>query len=249
MIKSSAIAFVFLVLVLVGSGVLAQGRGDDARAMQADDAANPAFLWVKRGEDLWHVRPGPDAKACADCHGAAEASMRGVSARYPRYEENLRRPLALDQKIDQCRTERQNQPRLTPENDDAIALAAYVGLQSRGMPATANSDGPSAAYFEGGRRLYETRMGQLNLSCAQCHDRLVGERLGGSIIPPARVAGYPIYRLDWQGMGSFARRLRGCMIGIRAEPFLPDSSERVMLEFYLAAREKDIVIETPAVRP
>ncbi|MBM3557068.1 MAG: sulfur oxidation c-type cytochrome SoxA, partial [Alphaproteobacteria bacterium] len=29
------------------------GRGADARAMQADDAANPAFLWVKRGAALW----------------------------------------------------------------------------------------------------------------------------------------------------------------------------------------------------
>jgi len=249
MIKSSAIAFAFLALVSVGAGVLAQGRGDDARAMQADDAANPAFLWVKRGEELWHARSRPDAKACADCHGAAESSMRGVSARYPHYEESLRRPLALDQKINQCRTERQGRPHLAPESDDAIALAAYVGLQSRGMPATVKSDGPSSAYFEGGRKLFETRMGQLNLSCAQCHDRLVGERLGGSVIPPARINGYPIYRLDWQGMGSFARRLRGCMIGVRAEPFPSEAPERVMLELYLAARKKDIVVETPAVRP
>lgn len=234
---------------LVALDASAQGRGEDARAMQADDAANPAFLWVRHGEELWRRRASEGAKSCADCHGRAEDGMKGVAAKYPVFDERLGRPLALDQRIDQCRTDRQGLPRLSPESEDQLGLSAYVGLQSRGLTAAVRKDGPAAQAFEDGRRIYETRMGQLNLSCAQCHDGLLGERLGGSVIPPARVNGYPIYRLDWQSLGSFARRLRGCLLGVRAEPYGADSIERAMLELFLAARETGIVIETPAVRP
>ena len=225
------------------------GRGDDARRMQADDAANPAFLWVKRGEELWSSRPGTNGKSCADCHGAAETSMRGVGARHPEFVAALARPLALDQRIDRCRTERQNLSPLGPDDDDLLGLAAFVGLQSRGLPVAARSDGSAAPFFEAGRRIYWQRLGQFNLACVQCHDRLVGERLGASVVPPARINGYPIYRLDWQGMGSFYKRLRSCMVGVRAEPFEPNSPECVALELYLSARETGSTVDTPAVRP
>jgi sulfur-oxidizing protein SoxA len=225
------------------------GRGEDAKRMQADDAANPAFLWIKRGEELWSRRHRADAKACADCHGSAEASMKGVGARHPEFVVALGRPLALDQRIDRCRTERQGLAPLGPDDDDLVALTAYVALQSRGLAVATRSDGPLAPFFEDGRRIYETRFGQFNLACVQCHDRLVGERLGGSIIPPALINGYPIYRLDWQGMGSFYKRLKSCMVGVRAEPFDANSAERVALELFLYARETGLKVETPAVRP
>ena len=70
-----------------------------------------------------------------------------------------------------------------------------------------------------GRALFEQRMGQLDLSCAHCHDAAAGRRLGGSPIPQAHPTGYPIYRLEWQGLGSLQRRLRDCLSGVRAEPF------------------------------
>ena len=92
-------------------------------------------------------------------------------------------------------------------------------------------------------------MGQLNLSCAQCHDRLAGQRLAGSTIPQAHPNGYPLYRLEWQGMGSLYRRLRNCLTGVRAEPFPPDSPELVTLSLYLAWRANGLKVETPAVRP
>ena len=92
-------------------------------------------------------------------------------------------------------------------------------------------------------------MGQLNLSCAQCHDILAGQRLAGSVIPQGHPNGYPEYRLEWQGMGSLYRRLRNCMTGVRAEPFAPDSREAASLTLYLAVRARGLTVETPAVRP
>ena len=98
-----------------------------------------------------------------------------------------------------------------------------------------------------GKKLFEQRQGQLNLSCAQCHDDNWGQRLGGAAIPQAHPTGYPLYRLEWQSLGSL--RVRNCMIGIRAEPYPDESPEIVGLELYLAWRARGFVIETPAVRP
>ena len=69
------------------------------------------------------------------------------------------------------------------------------------------------------------------------------------MIPQAHPTGYPIYRLEWQGMGTLERRLRNCITGIRAEPFPPGAAEWVELELYLAERARGMPLETPAVRP
>jgi len=62
----------------------------------------------------------------------------------------------------------------------------------------------------------QQRQGQLNLACAQCHDDNIGRKLAGIEMPQAHPTGYPLYRLEWQSLGSLQRRLRNCMIGIRA---------------------------------
>jgi sulfur-oxidizing protein SoxA len=125
----------------------------------------------------------------------------------------------------------------------------YVGLQSRGAPV-APGEGPElAAAQERGRALWERRTGQLNFSCAQCHDDNWGKRLGSAPIPQAHANGYPIYRLEWQSMGSLQRRFRNCMSGVRGEPYAFGAQEFVDLEAYLALRAKGMPVETPAVRP
>jgi sulfur-oxidizing protein SoxA len=123
-------------------------------------------------------------------------------------------------------------------------------MQSRGLPMNVEASGPAAqAALEQGKALFNLRMGQLNLACAQCHDELAGRRLGGSRIPQGHPNGYPEYRLEWQGMGSLERRLRNCLTGIRSEPFPPGSPELAALEFYLGWRANGLPVETPAVRP
>lgn len=223
--------------------------GPQTRAMQDDDEANPGFLWVARGAALWDEKAGRAGRSCRDCHGEAAASMRGVAARMPAWDEASGRVLNLEQRIDRCRGERQQAPPLAPEGDDRLGLAAYVGLQSRGMPMAVAVDGPARAAFERGRELFRTRFGQLDLSCGQCHDRRAGEKLAGNPIPQGHPNGYPLYRLEWQGMGSLARRLRNCLAGVRAEPFAPGSPDHLALELYLSWRAEGLPVETPAVRP
>ncbi|MBS0448719.1 MAG: sulfur oxidation c-type cytochrome SoxA [Proteobacteria bacterium] len=219
------------------------------QAMQDDDALNPAMLWVAEGESLWNAPAGTSAKSCAACHGDAAVSMKGVAARYPAFDDATGRPLDLRQRIRQCRVRHQQAAPLPEGSEDLLSLETYVARQSRGLPIAPPSDARLAPYRERGARWFRQRMGQLDLSCAQCHDDRAGQRLGGSTIPQAHPTGYPIYRLEWQGMGSLERRIRGCMTGVRAEPFAADSTELVELELYLAQRAAGLKVDAPAVRP
>jgi sulfur-oxidizing protein SoxA len=222
--------------------------GRDTKAMQDDDTSNPAMLWVQDGETLWNEKVGVAGKACANCHGDATASMKGVAARYPAFSPAHNGPVDLEQRINMCRTERQKAPPLAYESRELLALTAYVGRQSRGMPIE-QSDARLKPAIEAGHKLFTQRIGQINLSCAQCHDDNWGKQLASSLVPQAHPTGYPIYRLEWQSLGSLQRRLRNCMIGMRAEPYEYGAPENVALELYLMWRARGMAVETPGVRP
>ncbi|MDQ2079252.1 sulfur oxidation c-type cytochrome SoxA [Xanthobacteraceae bacterium Astr-EGSB] len=221
----------------------------DIRAMQDDDMANPASLWVNDGAALWSQPAGAAQMSCADCHGDAATSMKGVAARYPVFDAARGKPVGLEARINHCRKTRQQAPAFAPESRDLLALTAFVGRQSRGLPITTGDDPRLAPFVEAGRMIFERRQGQLNLSCAICHDHNAGKRLASALIPQAHPTGYPIYRLEWQSLGSLARRLRNCMAGMRAAPYATGSDEIVALELFLMARARGMATETPAVRP
>ena len=177
------------------------------QAMQRDDSLNPAALWVADGEQRFGAE-------CARCH--APDSMRGVALRYPAWDAASARPITLAQRITACRANHVDAKAGPADADALIALETYVARQSRGLPIEPAADPRLAPARERGRQLYFQRMGQLDFSCHDCHDRHPDGHLGGSPITQGMASGYPIYRLEWQGMGGIERRLRNCMSGMRA---------------------------------
>jgi sulfur-oxidizing protein SoxA len=223
--------------------------GPELQKMQDDDTANPAMLFVQAGAAAWVAKAGAAGKSCADCHGDATVSMRGVAARYPAIAPALGAAVDLEGRINLCRTSHQQASALAPESSDLLALSAFVTLQSRGMPIAPPDDAGLAAVRALGADLYGRRQGQLNLSCANCHDDNWGQKLAGAPIPQAHPTGYPIYRLEWQSVGSLGRRLRNCLTGMRAELYPLGAPELVELEAYLMWRARGMKMESPAVRP
>jgi len=221
----------------------------ETQAMQKDDLANPAMLWVREGEALWRATPGNGGKSCADCHGAAPESMRGKAARYPRHDATSKRLLDLAGQVQRCRAERQQMTDWPRESRPLLAMTAYLGFLARGTSILPAYDIETKTAAERGKALFSRRIGQLDLSCAGCHDGNWGKKLGASTIPQGHPTGYPIYRLEWQGVGSLQRRLRNCMTGVRAEPYTYGATEMIELETYLMQRAAGMPIETPAVRP
>jgi L-cysteine S-thiosulfotransferase len=247
--------------LLAGVAAVAWSQARDARrsgfdymsagtqAMQRDDTANPGMLYVLQGGDLWRERTGAAGRSCADCHGDDAAAMRGVAARYPAFDSRRQTPVDLAGRIQECRSERQLAAAPARESGTLLALTAFVAHQSRGMPITTGEDPRLAPAIAEGRALYNARLGQLALSCAQCHDDNAGRKLASATIPEAHPTGYPIYRLEWQDLGSLQRRLRTCLTGVRAEPFAYGAPEYTLLELFLMDRARGMPMETPGVRP
>lgn len=175
--------------------------------------------------------------------------MKGVAARYPAFDKALARPVTLDQRINLCRANHQQATPLSYESRDILALSAFVARQSRGVAITAGDDPQAKPFVEQGRNLFMQREGQLNLACTNCHDDNFDKRLAGSPITQAQPTGYPLYRLEWQTLGSLERRLRSCMIGVRAQAYDYGAPELVALELYLMSRARGMPMEAPAVRP
>jgi L-cysteine S-thiosulfotransferase len=221
----------------------------ETRAMQDDETANPATLWVLEGAALWQRKVGEAGRACADCHGDARTSMKGAAARHPVFDAARGRPVSLEQRINACRVDRQQAPALAWESRDLLALTVFVARQSRGLPIDMPVDGRTQPFLDAGRATFQRRQGQLNLACSQCHDDHWGRQLAGNVIPQAHPTGYPIYRLEWQSVGSLQRRLRNCLVGMRAEAYDYGAPELVDLELYLMWRARGMTFEAPGVRP
>jgi sulfur-oxidizing protein SoxA len=222
--------------------------GADIRALQADDFANPGMLWVTRGEKLWQEPAGTENKSCASCHGDAKTSMRGVATRYPLLDAGAARLINLEARIIKCREQRQQAAPFRYESEETLALTAYVAHQSRGMQVNVTINWQNRRNFEAGRAMFYRRMGQTNLSCAQCHESNWGKKLGPEIISQGHGNAYPIYRLEWQTVGSLQRRFRSCLSGVRAEMLPYGAPEYLDLELYLAWRASGLPLETPGVR-
>jgi L-cysteine S-thiosulfotransferase len=251
---SLAAAALAVAIAVCGEIPLAERRSSyehmspETKAMQDSDTGNPGMLWVLDGAALWRTKAGEAAIACAGCHGEAETGMKGVAARYPAYDPERRTAVDLAGRINICRAERQKAPELKRESKGLLALAALIAHQSRGLPIRSD-DVRMQPFIDAGRALFERRQGQLDLACAQCHDDNWGRKLAGITLPQGHPTGYPLYRLEWQTLGSLQRRLRNCMIGMRAEPYGYGSPEFIALEAYLMWRARGMTLESPAVRP
>ena len=51
------------------------GLSQDVQALQADEFANPAQLWLSQGAQAWAQPSAANGKSCVSCHGAVATSM------------------------------------------------------------------------------------------------------------------------------------------------------------------------------
>jgi L-cysteine S-thiosulfotransferase len=216
------------------------------QALQDDDFQNPGMFAVDQGEELWAAVDPASGLSCATCHD--ETEMRSVATRYPRYEASIGGLENLELRINRERAERMGLLPLDYESEDLVALTTFISFQSRGLAMDVAVDGPAAPFFDAGREFYFERRGQLDLSCAQCHDERAGLYLRGDLMSQGQANGFPIWRILWNDMGSRHRMFQWCNTSVRAEPYSLGSPEYLALELYVAWRGRGLEVEAPAVR-
>ncbi len=224
-------------------------RTPETRALEADSFANPAMLYVERGEEIWNTVEGEAGKSCASCHGDASETMAGIGAHYPKWDADAMRPINIELQINKCR---ENNMKAEPYKFDAAeqkALTTFIRHQSLGEPVKVDlSQGDLQSWWKKGEELYYTRTGQLNLSCASCHEENNGKYIRADHLSQGNVNGFPTYRLKQANMVSLHNRFRGCIRDTRAEFPAAFSDDLMALEVYVTWRGTGLSVETPAVR-
>lgn len=222
-------------------------REDETRALEADDFDNPGMVFVDRGRDLWNKAIGKNGESCAGCHQGPE-SMAGLRAVTPRVDEKTGKLMTVENYIDACVTERMGLESWKWTGDNMKDMLALISMQSRGMPVNVAIDGPAAPFWEKGKEIYYTRFGQLEMSCANCHEDNQGKMIRADHLSQGQINGFPTYRLKDAGILSAQQRFVGCVRDTRAETFKPDSDEFKALELYVASRGNGLSVEGVSVR-
>ena len=222
-------------------------RSDETQALEMDDFDNPGMIFVDAGMDQWNAVEGSEGNSCATCHEGPE-SMKGVRAVYPKWDEKAGEVQTLAMQINDCRENNMGAEPYGYTSGKMANMEALISVQSRGMPVNVAIDGPAKETWEKGKELYYTRTGQLELSCANCHEDSYGLMIRADHLSQGQINGFPTYRLKNTKLNTVHGRFKGCVRDTRAETFSPGSDEFVALELYVASRGNGLSVEGPSVR-
>ncbi|MCV3272777.1 sulfur oxidation c-type cytochrome SoxA [Roseobacter sinensis] len=222
-------------------------RSDETQAFQVDDFDNPSMIWVEQAEEVWNTAEGAAGKSCASCHDGSD-SMAGVRAVYPKWNEDAGEVRTLEMQINDCRENRMQAETWKYTGGEMVNMVALLSAVSRGIPVNVAIDGPAQSTWEMGKDIYYTRYGQLELSCANCHEDNYGNMIRADHLSQGQINGFPTYRLKNTKLNAVHARFKGCVRDTRAETFAPGSPEFVALELYVASRGNGLSVEGPSVR-
>lgn len=222
-------------------------RSPSTQTMETDDIDNPGMSGEAMGEIEWANVDGTAGKSCASCHGDL-AKMKGVRTQMPKV--NKAGVLwSMENYINDCRTTRMGAKPWKWSGADMQNMVAAISVQSRGMPMDVKTDGTAAKYWKEGEKMYYTRYGQLQLSCANCHEDHYGDNIRADHLSQGQINGFPTYRLKTGKLTSIHNRFKGCIRDTRAQTFAEGSPELTALELYVASRGNGLSVEGVAVRP
>lgn len=222
-------------------------RTKETQAFQMDDFDNPGMIFVDQALDTWETVDGAAGKSCASCHEGAE-SMAGMRASMPKWNEDAGAVWTMEMYINDCRENRMQADAWGWKSQPMLNMNALISLQSRGMPVDVKIDGPAQSTWEKGKEMYYTRYGQLELSCANCHEQNYDNYIRADHLSQGQINGFPVYRLKQANLITSHNRFKGCIRDTRAETFSEGSPEFVALELYVSSRGNGLSVEAPSVR-
>ncbi|MCB1340820.1 MAG: sulfur oxidation c-type cytochrome SoxA [Pseudooceanicola sp.] len=223
-------------------------RSDETQALQMDDFDNPGMVFVDRAMEVWNTVDGSEGKSCASCHNDPAESMKGIRAVYPKWVESAKEVRGIPAQVNDCRENRMGAKPWKYEGNEMAEMEALITLQSRGMTVDVAIDGPAQSTWERGKEIYYTRYGQLELSCANCHENNFGNMIRADHLSQGQINGFPAYRLKNTKLNTVHDRFKGCVRDTRGVPFKPGGAEFTALELYVASRGNGLMIEGPSVR-
>jgi len=208
----------------------------------------PYEFAVEQGKQMF-ATPFANGKTYGDCF--PEKGI-GIRQNYPYFDLQTGEVITLELALNRCR-ERNGEKPFSYVKDEMAALTAYMAFTSRGKRFDIKiPDDPRAlAAYRKGEEYFYSRRGQLNFSCASCHVQSPGMHIRTEVLAPALgiIAAMPIYRSEWNSMGTMSRRLVTCNSQTRATPLAPQDELYRDVEYFLSYMSNGLPVSGPGARP
>jgi sulfur-oxidizing protein SoxA len=215
---------------------------------EAIDDFPPYDFAIDRGKEMF-ATPFKNGKTYGDCFPDKGI---GIRQNYPYFDDKTGEVITLELALNRCREANGEEP-YSYVKDEMASLTAYMAFTSRGKPFDIKipNDPRALAAYQKGEEYFYGRRGQLNFSCASCHVQNPGNHIRTEVLAPALgiVAAMPIYRSEWNGMGTMSRRLVTCNSQVRGVPLEPQDELYRDVEYYLSYMSNGLPISGPGARP
>ncbi len=208
----------------------------------------PYELNVDRGEELFNqtFKNGNTYGSCFENDGI------GIRQNYPYFDTDMNKVVTLEGALNDCRVKNGEKPLSYFKGKELAHVSAYMAYTSRGNKFNVQIPNTSGALnaYEKGKKLYFTKKGQLNFSCADCHVYQTGTKLRADIPSPAigHPTHFPVYRSGMGRLVTLHERFAGCLNRIRAKSFKGGSDELNNLEFFTTFMSNGLEVNGPGSR-
>lgn len=208
------------------------------REMINDPMANPGYLAVDRGEQIWALKRGEKNASLETCDlGEGAGKLDGAYAKLPRYFKDADKVMDLEQRLLHCMKtiqgldtadvvkRRFSRPGVASDMED---LVAFIANKSNGMKIEPQLSQPKEKEMAAlGEAFFHMRAGQYNYSCSSCHGQ-TGKRIRLQGLPDLSIPGkdaqgamgtWPTYRVSQSALRTMQHRMWDCFRQQRlAEP-------------------------------
>lgn len=205
---------------------------------------------METARSLWN-KPFRNGKSFSACF-----ESKPPATKYPYFDDHRGEVRTIELDINECLIENGEEPVANLMEGRIAQLAAAYKEQFNEQPMAVELNSKAAVTaYEKGKKLYWTKRGQRNFSCADCHVYHAGSRLRENMLSTGlgHTVGFPAYRAAWAAdgnpWGTVHRRYGECNIRAQAKPFAAQSEQYRAIELYEAMMNTGVPIRAPSVRP
>ena len=214
-----------------------------------DFTENQAMWAVDEGAELFQAQ-GPEGKSCADCHANPEEAFKAWAAGMPKWEPRMEKVLGVEEFVTRHAKATTGAEYLM-QSDENIALSVYLRNLANGTPINVDVESAGAKEAaERGKVLMDRKIGQLNMACTDCHNKVAnhwtrGQWLGES---KGQIPHFPTWRTSRAEIWDIRKRFQWCNVAIRANELPPDAPEYGEIELYLTSLNNGLPVNVPGIR-
>lgn len=175
-----------------------------------------------------------------------------IGGDYPLFDKKRKEVVTLTQAINECIVA-DGGKKLNEMAGEMAEIEAFFASKTSEADKKVNikiNSKDAAAAYERGKQYYYSQRGYLKLSCAECHVQGAGQRVRNEYMSPllGHTTHFPVYRLEWEELGTLEKRFEGCIKDQGQNPPKATSKEMKELIYFSAYMSNGMPVDGPDVR-